>query len=83
LGVAIFDKYCEKILENWNRPYPDSEETFARVATCLWIAWKFNEVSKMPLRKLFLSVPATDIKMETLIDMESDILMTIDFELPI
>lgn len=49
------------------------------MATCLWVAWKFNEVAKMPLRRLFDALEATDIDLPALVECESDLMESIDF----
>ena len=53
LAIAVFDKYCEKSEEKGELMGAEVREVERRVATCLWVAWKFNEVQKMPLRRLF------------------------------
>ena len=58
-------------------------EVERRVVTCLWVAWKFNEVKKMPVRRLFDVLQATDIDLAAMADCQADILQTIDFQIPI
>jgi len=79
LAIAVFDKYCEKAEGKVEHLETDPREVELRVATCLWVAWKFNEVAKMPFRRLFDVFSSTDIDLPTMADCEADILQTIDF----
>jgi HAMP domain-containing protein len=50
-----------------------------RAAAALWIAWKFLENEHIPLAKLASKVDEQEDLKGEIVDMEVDILQTIDF----
>lgn len=83
LGIAIFDKFWQKAKETQYGTGVKANQVIYRVATCLWIAWKFNEVKSIPLNKLCSSFSITDLQLQQLVETEAEILQKIDFEIPL
>lgn len=72
LGIAIFDKYWERVKKagkDMNSPQPSL--TLQRTLTCLWMAWKFNEVNAMPLKRVLSTFSITDVEMKNLVELEA------------
>lgn len=82
LGISIFDRYFMNVSAGRKERGEFGERREVRVVSCLWLAWKYLESGVMPLKALLEKVFGGKVQCGEVVEMESEILNGIEFQIP-